>query len=60
MWDPESTIYNKCMSIIGETLHKYAILDPNDLDNIAPPFESFNDIDILELDRIPPYAHSIQ
>lgn len=60
MWDLESTTSSKCMSIIGENPHKYAILDPNDLDNIVPPFKSFDDIDIPKLDRIPPYARSIQ
>ena len=48
------------MSIIGETPHRYVVIDPSHLDNIVPPFESSDDIDILELDRIPPYARSIQ
>lgn len=60
MWDPKSTTSSKCVSIIGETPHKYAILKPSDLENIVPPFKSSNDINILELDRIPPYSRSIQ
>jgi len=48
------------MNIIGETPLKYANIDPIDFDNIFTQLENNEDeLEILKLDRIHPFARSI-
>lgn len=46
------------MAIIGETPSRYVTKDPSN--NMSNQFESFDGEEILELDKIPFYARSIQ
>jgi len=48
------------MSIIEETPNRCTILDPSNLDNLASHQEPSDDDEILNLDRIPYNARSIQ
>jgi len=49
------------MNIIGETPAAYANIDPLDFDNIFTQLDiDEEEVEILELDRIPPFARYIQ
>lgn len=59
-WDPKSFGSSNRITIIGETPNRYITIDPYDFDNMSNQFESSNDKEIIELDRIPCYVRSIQ
>lgn len=45
---------------MGKNLNHYTLNNPSNFDDTSPHFDSFDGDDILEIDKIPPYAHSIQ
>lgn len=58
--DPESIYSSQRMFIIDDTPNHYTILDSSNSKNLRTHFESFDSDEIPKLDRIPPYARSIQ
>lgn len=60
IWDPKPSNSSRKMDIIGKNPSRYVTMDPSNFNNVSNQSKSYDGEEILELDRIPCYARSIQ